>query len=81
MANPGKVFRQEQLYYAFVDFENALNWVHRGVVKWASKKMMVEEWLMQTVMSVYIKENAVVKTNHGMSWKFEVKLLCIRSLC
>ena len=36
--------------------------------------MMVKEWLVQAVMSMYSKPKTVVKTNHGKSEKFEVKV-------
>ena len=36
-------------------------------------KIMFEEWLVQVVMFMYNKAKTVVKTNHGMSEKFEKK--------
>ena len=35
--------------------------------------MMIKEWLAQAVMSMFNKANTDVKTNYGMSEKFEVK--------
>ena len=50
------------------------------------QKMMVKEWLVQTLMSMYNKANIAVLTNHHMSEKFEVKVgihqeLVLSSIC
>ena len=44
---------KNKLYYAFVDLEKALDRVPREVVRWASRKLCVDEWLIHTVIALY----------------------------
>ena len=44
------------------------------VIKWAIQKMMVGEWVVQAVMSMYGMAKTVVKTSHGINGKPEVKV-------
>jgi len=40
----------KKLYFGFVDLEKASDWVLREVIKWAMRKLEVEEWLVSAVM-------------------------------
>ena len=63
-----------KLYYAFVDLEKAFDRVPREVVRWALRKLGVEEWLVRAVMAMYTEAKTSVKTQDGPSDKFEVKV-------
>ena len=63
-----------KLYYAFVDLEKAFDRVPREVVRWALRKLGVEEWLVSSVMAMYTEAMTSVKTQDGPSDKFEVKV-------
>jgi len=39
-----------------VDFEKAFDRVPREVIRWAMRKLGVEEWLVPAVMSMYTSE-------------------------
>ena len=45
--------KKKKLYYAFVDLEKAFDRVPREVVRWAMRKLGVDEWLIRTVMPLY----------------------------
>ena len=66
--------KKKKLYYAFVDLEKAFDRVPREVVRWALRKLGVDEWLICTVMALYAEVCAVVRTNAGLSECFEVKV-------
>ena len=57
-----------------MDLEKAFDRIPRDMVRWALRKLEVEEWLVKAVMIMYRKARARVKTKHGNSEKFEVKV-------
>jgi len=44
----------KNLYFGFVDLEKAFDRVPKEVISWAMRKLGVEEWLVSSVMSMYI---------------------------
>ena len=50
-----------------MDLEKALTRVLRKVVRWALKRLDVDEWLIRTVMALYTEACTVVRTNAGLS--------------
>jgi len=64
----------KKLYFGFVDLEKAFDRVPREVIRWAMSKLVVEEWLVSAVMSMYTGAKAVVRTAYGNSSGFEVKV-------
>ena len=65
--------KKKKLYYAFVDLDNAFDRVPREVVRWALRKLGVDEWRIRTVMELYTEVCIVVITDAGLSECFEVK--------
>ena len=65
---------KKKLYYAFVDLEKAFDRFPREVVRWALRKLGVDEWLIRTVMALYTEACNVVRTDAGLSESFEVKV-------
>jgi len=43
----------KKLYFGFVDLEKAFDRVPREVIRWAVRKLGVDEWLGLAVMSMY----------------------------
>ena len=59
-----------------MDLEKAFDRVPRYVMKWALRKLGVDEWLLRTVMALYTKACTVDRTDAGagLSESFEVKV-------
>ena len=57
-----------------MDLEKAFDRVPREVIRWAMRKMGVEEWLVSAVMSMYTGVKTVVRVVYGNSKGFEVKV-------
>jgi len=64
----------KKLYFGFGDLEKAFDRVPKEVIRWATHKLGVEEWLVSAVMSMYTGAKTVVKTVYGNSCGFEVKV-------
>jgi len=64
----------KKLYFGFVDLEKTFDRVPREVVRWAMRKLGVEEWLVLAVMSMHTGAKTVVRTVYGNSNGFEVKV-------
>ena len=54
--------------------EKAFDRVPREVVRWALRLLGMEEWLVQTVMTMYERARTVVRTKQCYSTEFEVKV-------
>ena len=57
--------KKKKLYYAFVDLEKAFDRVPSEVVRWALRKLGVDEWLIRTVMALYTKACTVFGLHQG----------------
>ena len=57
---------KKKLYYAFVDLEKVFDRVSREVVRWAWRKLGVDEWLIHIVMALYTEACTVVRTDAGL---------------
>ena len=66
--------KRKDLFFAFVDLEKAFDRVPREVIRWTLRQLGVEEWLVQTVMTMYERARIVVRTKQGYSTEFEVKV-------
>ena len=54
--------------------EKAFDRVPIEAIRWAMRKLGVEEWLLSAVMSMYTGAKTVVRTVYGNSNGFEVKV-------
>ena len=66
--------KKKDLYFAFVDLEKAFDRVPREVVKWALRKLYVDEWLVQAVMTLYEDAKTSVRFGGEASESFDVKV-------
>ena len=57
-----------------MDIEKAFDRVPREVVRWALRKLGVNELLIRTVMTLYTEACTVVRTDAGLSESFQVKV-------
>ena len=57
-----------------MDLEKAFDRVPREVIRWAMRKLGVEEWLIAAVVSMYTGAKTVVRIVYGNSECFEVKV-------
>jgi len=64
----------KKLYFSFVDLEKAFDRVLREVIRWAMRKLRVEEWLVSAVVSMYTGAKTVVRTVYGNNNGIEVKV-------
>jgi len=64
------IAKGKKLCFGFVDFEKAFDRVSREVIRWAMRKLGVEEWLVLAVMSMYTGVKTVVRTVYGNSGGF-----------
>jgi len=65
----------KKLYFGFVGLEKAFDRVLREVIRWAMRRLGVEEWLVLAVMSIYTGAKTVVRSAYGNSNGFKVCLL------
>ena len=56
-----------------MELEKAFDRVPREVVRWALRKLGVDEWLIRTIMALYTEACTAVRTDDGLSDSFEVK--------
>jgi hypothetical protein len=66
--------KNRDLWVAFVDLEKAFDRVPREVLWWSLRKLKVEEWLVQVIMSMYENVTIAVKINDIVNDEFEVKV-------
>jgi len=64
----------KKLCFGFVGLEKTFDRVPREVIRWAVRKLGVEEWFILTVMSVYTGAKTVVRIVYGNCNSFEVKV-------
>ena len=64
----------KRLYMAFVDLEKAFDRVLWKVIRWALRKLDVEEWIVGLVQGMYANARRRVRVGEGYSEEFEVKV-------
>ena len=48
----GEIPTKKNLHFAFVNLEKAFNRVPRGIVRWAMRKLNVDEWVIGLTMAM-----------------------------
>ena len=66
--------KKKKLFFVFVDLEKAFDQVLREVVKWAMRKLGVDEWLIRSMMTMYRNSNSVIRVKNTVEDKFDVKV-------
>jgi len=66
------IVKKKELYFIFVDLEKAFDGVSREVVKWAMRKLGIEEWLVRVVMAMYEGVTTQVRVSGGLSEEVSV---------
>ena len=66
--------KKKNPYFAFVDLEKAFDRVPRGVVRWVTRTLNVDEWLIKAIMAMYEFSNSAVRVNYAVGNKFNVKV-------
>ena len=64
----------KRLYMAFLDLEKAFDRVHRKVIRWALRKLVVDKWIVRLVQGMYSNARSRVRVGEGYSEVFEVKV-------
>jgi len=64
----------KKLHFGFVDLEKAFDRVLRKVIRWAMRKLGVEDCIVSAVMSMYTGAKTVARTVYGVNNDFEVKV-------
>ena len=62
------------MYFTFVDLEKAFDRVPQQVVTWASRKVGMEEWIIQVVKAMYENAKSTVNINGTIGDPFPVKV-------
>ena len=45
--------KKKTLYFTFVDIEKAFDRVSRAVLEWSLRELVVDDWLIKIIMSMY----------------------------
>ena len=62
-----KYLANKRLYMAFVDLEKAFDGVPQKVIRWALRKLGVEEWIVHLVQGMNANERSHVHVGEGYS--------------
>ena len=62
-----KYLSNKRLYMAFVDLEKAFDGVPQKVIRWALRKLGVEEWIVRLVQGMNANERSHVRLCEGYS--------------
>ena len=69
-----RYLEKKDLWMAFVDLEKAFDRVPREIVRWALRRLGVEEWLVTVIRAMYDGVTTAVRMKDGESGRFEVKV-------
>ena len=57
--------KKKKLFFVFVDPEKAFDWVPREVVKLATRKLGVDQWLIMSEMTIYRNNNSLTRVSNA----------------
>ena len=66
--------KKRPLFFAFVDHEKAFDRVPRAVLEWSLGELIVDDWLIKVIMSMYKNARSLVRVNGKLCEEFEVKV-------
>ena len=66
--------KKRPLFFAFVDLEKAFDRVPRAVLEWSLRELIVDDWLIKVIMSMYKNARSSVSVNGKLGEEFEVKV-------
>ena len=66
--------KKKELYHVFVDLEKAFDRVPRELIRWALRRQMVPERLINMIMALYQNTRSRVKTSAGTSGEFGIRV-------
>ena len=66
--------KHKDLYFAFVDLEKAVDRVPRKILRWALRKVGVDEWLIRTIQAMNTIAKSSVQINGQFSSWFDVQV-------
>ena len=66
--------KKKDLYFMFIDLEKAFDRVPRKVVKWAMRKLGLDEWIIHVVMAMYENASSAVRINGKLGKGIPVKV-------
>ena len=64
----------KHIYMAFLDLEKAFDQVPQKVIRWAMRKLGVEEWIVTLVQGMYGNVQSCVRVGEGLSDEFAVNV-------
>ena len=66
---------KEETLFCLCGSGESIDQVPREVVKWAVRKLGVNEWLIRAVMTMYRNNINVIRINNTMGYKIDVKVM------
>ena len=66
--------KKRSLFFAFVELETAFDRVPRAVLEWSLRELIVDDWLIKVIMSMYQNARSLVRVNGKLGEEFEVKV-------
>ena len=74
-----KYLSNKRLYMAFVDLEKAFDGVPQKVIRWALRKLGVEEWIVRLVQGMNANERSHVRLCEGYSEELKWRSVFIKT--
>ena len=66
--------KKRPLFFAFVDLEKAFDRVPCAVLEWSLRELIVDNWFIKVIMSMYKNAKSLVRVNGKLGEEFEVKV-------